>query len=153
MQIEENSVVHSISKLLLASEIAFGCTNADVPEQELDLIEFPASIAAQSCTGASEIVRCDVFQSRSRCAVANYCPNRFGADSIAPDLVRLVNSSEYKTIIDSCRLSPGIDRSLYPPGNRDCANVPGLSREVRNQPAPISLLEIFHLKFDKFSAA
>ena len=41
----------------LLPEVALGRLNRDVPEEELDLVQFAAGEVAQSSTGASQIVR------------------------------------------------------------------------------------------------
>lgn len=43
---------------LFAAQIPLGGLNADVREQELNLLEFSSSQVAESCTCAAQIVRC-----------------------------------------------------------------------------------------------
>jgi hypothetical protein len=45
-----------VPELLFAPEVALGRLNRDVPEEELDLIQFAACEVAQPGTGSSQIV-------------------------------------------------------------------------------------------------
>jgi hypothetical protein len=53
---DSQSVVHGNPELLLASEVAFGCLDGDVAEQELDLIQFTAGEMAETGAGAPQVV-------------------------------------------------------------------------------------------------
>ena len=54
---DSQSVVYGNPELLLASEVAFGCLDGDVAEQELDLIQFTAGEMAETGAGAPQVVR------------------------------------------------------------------------------------------------
>lgn len=58
---EADSIVHGISKLLLAAKVSLSCSNADVPEQELDLVKLSTGIMAQARARPSQIMRSDVL--------------------------------------------------------------------------------------------
>jgi hypothetical protein len=45
---EADSIVHGISELLLAAKVSLCCANADVPEQELDLVKLSTGIMAHA---------------------------------------------------------------------------------------------------------
>src|SRR5688500_3045600 len=57
---DSQSVVHGSPELLLASEVALGRLNRDVPEQELNLVQFATREMAQTGTSASEVVGCQL---------------------------------------------------------------------------------------------
>ena len=54
---DSQSVVYGNPELLLASEVAFGCLDGDVAEQELDLIQFTTGEMAETGAGAPQVVR------------------------------------------------------------------------------------------------
>jgi hypothetical protein len=53
---DSQSVVHGSPELLLASEVALCRLNRDVPEQELNLVQFATREMAETGTRASEVV-------------------------------------------------------------------------------------------------
>ena len=68
---DSQSVVHGNPELLLASEVAFGCLDGDVAEQELNLIQFAARKMAKTGAGAPQVVRSQpVDRGTSRCSVS-----------------------------------------------------------------------------------
>ena len=52
-----HAVVHRVPELLFAPEVALGCLNRDMPEEELDLVQFAPGEVTQSGTCAAQIVR------------------------------------------------------------------------------------------------
>ena len=72
IRFDSQSVVHGNPELLLASEVAFGCLDGDVAEQELDLIKFAAGEMAETSASAPQVVRSQlVDRSTSRCGADN----------------------------------------------------------------------------------
>jgi hypothetical protein len=61
-------VVHRVPELLFAPEVALGCLNRDVPEEELDLVQFAPGQVTQAGTGTSQIVRASLAMSASAAA-------------------------------------------------------------------------------------
>jgi uncharacterized membrane protein YhaH (DUF805 family) len=58
---EVKKIVHWVTKILFATEIAFRGLDRCVPEQKLNLLKLTASIVAQLCTGSPQIMRRDVL--------------------------------------------------------------------------------------------
>ena len=50
-------VVHWMSEILFAAQIAFRCLDGCMPEQELNLLQLAATGVAQLRTGPAEVVR------------------------------------------------------------------------------------------------
>lgn len=48
--------VHGVSKLLFAPKVALSRLDRDVPEEELDLVQFAAGQVAQACACPTQIV-------------------------------------------------------------------------------------------------
>jgi hypothetical protein len=55
--LETDFVVDRISEPLLAAKVPFRCLNADVTEQKLNLLKFPARLMTQTGAGTAKIVR------------------------------------------------------------------------------------------------
>ena len=58
-----NPVGHGGSDSLLAAELMFHHLDRDVPEEELDLFQFPADSVSQTSTHYPEVVRSQLFDS------------------------------------------------------------------------------------------
>ncbi len=55
--LDADQVVDRVSKTLLTAKIPLGRLDGHVAQQELNLVQFPAGIAAQAGTSPSEVVR------------------------------------------------------------------------------------------------
>jgi hypothetical protein len=53
---DSDPVVDGISKMLLAAKIPLGRLDGDVPQQELDLVQFASGFAAQAGASPSEVM-------------------------------------------------------------------------------------------------
>jgi len=51
-----NAVIDSMNQVLLRSEIAFGGLDRGMPEQQLNLLQFPARFPAQLRAGPSQVM-------------------------------------------------------------------------------------------------
>lgn len=56
VRFDSQSIVHCRPELLFASQIAFGGLNRNVPQQKLDLVQFPTREVTQSGACAPEVV-------------------------------------------------------------------------------------------------
>jgi hypothetical protein len=54
-------VVHRMPEILFATEVAFGCLNRGVAEQELNLLDFATVCVTQLRTGPAQIRRRNVL--------------------------------------------------------------------------------------------
>ena len=50
-------VIHSKSELLLAAEVNFRCLDGYMTEKKLDLVKLASGKMAETCAGASQIMR------------------------------------------------------------------------------------------------
>ena len=64
----------------------------------------------------------------------HHVPDRFGRDSIAPDLTHATYSSEDDATIDVSRCSPFIDGALCPRRDRNCTDVPSFANQIGDYP-------------------
>ncbi len=78
-------VVDCISEPLLAAQVSFRCLNADVSEQELDLIKLSTGFVAQSGTGRAQIVRSNTVQTAFRGPGFHYAPDHLRAETARRD--------------------------------------------------------------------
>ena len=63
--LQANSIIDGIAKPLLTAQVAFCRLDRNVSQQELNLLQFTASLMAQTGACASEIVRRESTESHS----------------------------------------------------------------------------------------
>ena len=56
IRLDPEPVVHGVSEFLFTAEVTLGRLNRDVPEEELNLVEFAPGQVAESGAGAPEVV-------------------------------------------------------------------------------------------------
>src|ERR1035441_10590976 len=66
---DTDAVVHRSTNPLLAAEIALSCLHGDVPEKELDLVQFSTRSMTQLGTRTPQIMRCYLGKSE----FSRYC--------------------------------------------------------------------------------
>jgi len=85
---EITKIVHRMSEILFAAEIAFRRLHGYMPQQELNLLQLSAVRVAQLRTGSPQVMRCNMFQARSLAAGLDYVPNDILRDAFPPYLSR-----------------------------------------------------------------
>jgi hypothetical protein len=58
VRLQTDVIIHGVPEPLFATEVPLGRLHRNVAEQELDLFQFTACLAAQPRTGPSQIVWC-----------------------------------------------------------------------------------------------
>jgi hypothetical protein len=69
-------------------------------------------------------------------------PDRFGCDSIAPDLAQPIYSPEDRATVNAGRCGPLIDGTFRPQRNRNGADVLSFANQVSDYPPLFTNLEI-----------
>src|ERR1700686_1536389 len=59
---EVKKIVHWMSEILFAAQIAFRCLDGCVPQQELNLLQLATAAVAQLRAGSAQIMRCNGLQ-------------------------------------------------------------------------------------------
>src|SRR5215469_10667552 len=72
---ETKTVVHRMSEILFAAEIAFCRLNRSMSQQELNLLDLATTAVTQLRTRSSQVVRCNVFQACPLAASLNDIPH------------------------------------------------------------------------------
>jgi hypothetical protein len=81
---EVKKVVHWMSEILFAAEIAFRCLDGCMPQQELNLLQLATAAVAQLRAGSPQIMRCNMLQARSLAAGLDYVPHDILRDAFIP---------------------------------------------------------------------
>ena len=91
---ELKKVVHWMSEILFAAEIAFRCLDGRMPQQELNLLQLATATVAQFRAGSPQVMRRNVLQARSLAATLDYVPHNILRDTFSPHLSRPGNCSK-----------------------------------------------------------
>lgn len=113
-------------------------------EQKLNLIQFAARVAAKTCTGATEIVRCEGWHPDLQSRGANHVPDRFFTDPLPQHSSRPADTAEDSSTVDRRRTDPVQQLRVYPVRHRDRANMASFANKVHDGPLILSLLQVFH---------
>src|SRR6202047_2408753 len=91
---EIKKVVHWMSEILFAAEIAFRCLDGCMPQQELNLLQLATVTVTQSRAGSPQVMRRNMLQARSLAATLDYVPHDILRDAFSPHLSRPGNCSK-----------------------------------------------------------
>ncbi len=80
--LEAKLVTNGIAQPLLATQVPFRGLHADVPEQELDLLEFSTGQVTQAGASATEIVGRDIRQPAAGRILLDHSPDNLGTEAI-----------------------------------------------------------------------
>src|SRR3972149_2526305 len=115
-------------------EISFRRLYGNVPEEELDLIEFTASKMTQTCAGAPKIMRGELLNPSLSGGVFNDFPDDLRGHPVSPDFASLVDCPEHPTGTDMRRGRPCIYGPLHPKRNWNRTHMATLANEIRDYP-------------------
>src|SRR5438067_13519663 len=105
---DSQSVTHSNSEFLLASEVALCRLGGDVAERELDLIQLAAGEVAETGARASQVVRGQLVNPGPSRRGADHIPEHLRRHAVSPNTPSLVDGAEHGTVGDGCRRRPRV---------------------------------------------
>jgi hypothetical protein len=150
---EVEKIVHRMTEVLFAAEVSFRGLHRCMPEQKLNLFEFPAAIMAQLRAGPPWVVRCNVLQACFLAAGPDYVPDHVLGDATAPHLSQSGDRSKdfaFPHISGSC---PLVESSFDPVRNGNGPNVATFADQVDNGPVSLAHLNVVELQAHQFRPA
>ena len=141
-------IVHRMSEILFAAEIAFRGLHGCVPEQELNLLELTAAIMAEFRTGPPQVVRCNVLQACSLAAGSDHIPDNILREAAAPHLPPAGDRSKDFACTNPSGSCPLIESGFYPVRNGHGADVATFSNQINNSPVSLAHLDVVQLQTD-----
>jgi hypothetical protein len=120
-------VVHWVSEILFAAEVAFRCLDGCVPQQELNLLQLATARVAQFRTGSPQVMRSNMLQARSLAATLDYVPHDILRDAFPPHLSRSGDGSKDSSLCNPGCSCPLIERGFDPFWNGYGADVSALA--------------------------
>src|SRR6266849_5500137 len=111
-------------------------------QQELNLFQLSSRLMALSCTGPSQVVRCDSSQTTAFRICLYDCPDHLGRKAVSPDSPCLIDGTQQWTCVDAGSKAPTVDRLLHPYRNRNRPDMAAFSSQVRDHPVAFPKLKI-----------
>ena len=101
-----NLVIDGRSDPLLAAEVSCCRLDRDMPEKELNLVQFPAGGVAKPGTAPAKIMGCERGYAGSCRIFPNDVPNIFLTDAGTPGAARLVDPAKHSSARNVCSAGP-----------------------------------------------
>ena len=146
-------IVHWMSEILFAAQMAFRCLDGCMPQQELNLLQLATATVAQFRAGSPQVMRRNMFQARSLAATRDYVPHDILRDAFSPHLSRSGNCSKDPSLRDLGCHYPLIECRFDPLWNGHRADVAALADQVYHRPVPLAHLDFVQLQAHKFRSA
>src|SRR5216683_7670093 len=132
---ELKKVVHWMSEILFAAEIAFRCLDGCMPQQELNLLQLATATVAKFRAGSPQVMRRNMLQARSLAATLDYVPHDILRDAFSPHLSRPGNCSKDPSLRHPGCYYPLIECRFDPLWNGHRADVAALADQVYHPPS------------------
>src|SRR5215467_10119092 len=152
-RLNADAVVNSAPKALFAPQVSLGRFHRNVPQQELDLLQFAAGGVAQAGTGAPTIVRRQFGNTSPAGVLLHDVPDHFFGDSLSPNRSLPSHAPEDPPVGDRRRLEPEIDSRFDPIRHRNRPDMRRLADQVCDDPMFLSLLKVVYLQSSNLAAA
>src|ERR1019366_2411419 len=92
---QANPIIHRVSKTLFATQVAFRCLHRDVPEQELNLLQFAAGrLVTEPSARPPKVVRCKGWKLALLGLLLYDFPNDFRGEAGSPNPASLVDRTQ-----------------------------------------------------------
>ena len=147
-RVEVKAIVHWLSEILLATKIALGRLHRCVSQQELNLLQLPATAVTQLSTGSPQVVGSNVLQPCAHAAGPDHIPHHILRDTLPPYLVRSGHGPEDSSLSYPGGRRPFIERGFDPLGNGNGTDVASLANQIHYGPVPLTHLDLMHLQTD-----
>jgi hypothetical protein len=113
--LQSNGIVHGMSQRLLCPQVALRGLDRGMAEEQLDLLQLPARLAAEFGAGAAQVVRREPAEIGGLGITHHQAPDcLFVPDLGAYDDIALVHGPEDAASGNPGRAQPGVDPGLDP---------------------------------------
>src|SRR5258708_31278611 len=116
-----------MDQMLPRAKIPLRGLHGRMSQQQLNLLKFAATGAAQLGAGATTIVGCNSGDTCGLCVRLHELPDDLLAQAVANDAVRAIHGAENATLHHTRRSDPGVDGHFYPRWHRRRADSPVLT--------------------------
>jgi hypothetical protein len=85
VRFQPNPIIHRVAETLLAAQVPLRRLHRDMPQKELNLLQFTAGLMAKTGASPAKIVRRERRNLTVHCFLFHDTPNDLGAESGAPN--------------------------------------------------------------------
>ena len=134
LRFDADVVVHRSADPLLAAEVAFFCLHGNVPEKELNLVQFSARCAAQLRARTPQIMGRYLGNSEFRGVLFYDMPDYSFRYAVTPVFARPTDTSDQSSGRNSGRGHPEVDGTFDSFGNRYGSNMAAFADQIHYCP-------------------
>jgi len=142
--LDSDFVVYGRSNSLRAAEVSLCRLHRDVPEEELDLLQFAASGAAESGTASAEVMRREFADPSLFRELLNDVPGKLLGHPVSPSLAGTAHTTKHLSRPESCSFDPRAKFAIDPVWDRRRSNVATLAAEAYDRPMSFPLLKVIN---------
>jgi len=124
--LDAKAVVNRSTNPLFAAEIPLSRLHGNVPEEELNLLEFAAGGATKPSATSTETMRREFANADLGGELLDDVPDQLFRHSVAPYLAGAAHTPKETTGLDYSRRGPVIQKASYPIWDGDGSNVTSL---------------------------
>ena len=115
-----------------------------MPQEELDLFQFPAGRPAEPRTRPAEVVWREVADARLCGEFLNDVPCKLLGDALSPRLTGATDATKNASRFDFCSFYPPPEFAMDPVWNWDRPDVTAFAAQVYDRPMSLALLEMIN---------
>jgi len=141
-RLQADVIVDRIPESLFATQVPFRRLHRNVPQQELNLLQFTASLMALAGASPSEVMRGQGRNLTCLRFLFHHAPDDLGAEACSPDPSRFIDRAKESASGDSRSPHPTVDSSFHPIRRRNGLYVAALADEIGNDPVLLPLLNV-----------
>ncbi len=152
LRLDPDRIVDCIAEPLLASQIALRRLHADVPEQELDLLQLATTLVAQPGARPTEVMRRHIAEIAGLARLLDNAPDDFRTEPTRGNSPGFVYRAKDRPIDDSRLRHPRLESSGNPEWDWNGPNMTTLADQIGEHPVFFSLLQILNAQCCQFRA-
>jgi hypothetical protein len=131
---QPDPIIHRVAETLFAAQIPLGCLHGNVPQKELNLLQFTTGLMAKTGASPPKVMGRERRNLTTLCFLLYDTPNDLGAESSAPNPAALVDRPKERTGRNPGGTRPCVNSSLHPVRDRNGANLTFLAMSATLYP-------------------
>ena len=150
---DSDSVIDRRPNPLLAAQVAFRRLNGDMPQKELDLLQFSSRGVAESGTGPTKVMRSQFLQSDPFRGILHDVPDGLLRHTFTQSPSHLGDTTEDLASVDSRCIQPDSQLFHDPAWDRNGANMSCLALQIDDGPVFLPLFQMLESQGNGFVPA
>jgi hypothetical protein len=131
VRFQSNPIIHRIAEALFATQVPLRRLHRDVPEKELNLLQFSTRLLAKTGANPAEVVRRERLDLTVFCSLLHDTSNDLGTESRAPNPASFVDRTKEGAGCNPGGPHPGVNSSFHPIRGGNGSYVATVSKNVK----------------------